>query len=168
MGADMKAYHSEAVKRLQAEYDQLKQKLDTMYDDKLSGLITAEMFQDKAAEFRRRMEELFSAIVEHESVDPTELDRSVEILELVRNARSMYLKRSGEEKRRLVRNLLSNCSWKNGTLQAEFRKPYDKLVDTNLIYEQKKAAGASPSSLLPIWYAVQDLNRFGDQEVNDN
>ena len=95
-----------------------------MYEDKLDGLITTEMYNEKSNQYRSRMDELFSVIDRHESVDPSELVKSVDLLELVRNARRMYLQRESKEKRRLVKNLLSNCSWKNGRLFAEFWQPY--------------------------------------------
>ncbi len=151
-------YHRKVIARLQKEYSKLQRQLDTMYDDKLEGLISAEMFEERARRVRLRMEEVFAAIIEHESVDPTDMDRSVDVLELVRNSRRMYLRRDSAEKRRLLRNLLSNCSWSDGQLTAAFRQPYDMIVDTNTLYKQEKAAGEPPDSLIEIWYPRRDSN----------
>ncbi len=145
-------YHKKAAAVLQAEYDKLQMKLDAMYEDKLEGVITPEMFKEKAHKCRQRMEELFSAIVKHKSADPSELERSIDLLELIRNARESYLKNDNIEKRRLLKNIVSNCSWRDGKLSAEFRQPFGMIIDTNKVYEAQKAAGVSSNSLFELWY----------------
>lgn len=145
-------YHEKAVSILQADYNKLQNKLDSMYEDKLEGVITPEMFKEKAHICRQRMDELFSAIVKHESVDPAELERSIDLLELIRNAREAYIKEDNTEKRRLLKNIVSNCSWKDGLLSAEFKQPFNMIVDTNNLYEAGKADGMPSNSLFELWY----------------
>ncbi|MCD4776445.1 MAG: recombinase family protein [Candidatus Aegiribacteria sp.] len=158
MSKKKRSYRKKAISILQAEYDKLQVKLDTMYEDKLEGIITPQMFNEKSQICRNQMEDIFSAIVKHESEDPAEFERSVDLLELIRNARTTYSKRDSSEKRRLLNNLLSNCLWKGGNLSVEFRHPYDMIVDTNRVYEAKKAEGNDSNSLFELWYARQDSN----------
>jgi site-specific DNA recombinase len=49
---DTKLYREEAIKRLQAEYDHLQNRLNAMYLDKLDGRIKADFFDLRACEWR--------------------------------------------------------------------------------------------------------------------
>jgi len=59
-------------------------------------------------------------------------------------------KRSSE-KRKLLNFVCSNSIWKDQTLTATFRQPFDLLAITNTTWQRKKAAGATSSDLRPIW-----------------
>jgi site-specific DNA recombinase len=49
---DAKQYHEEAIKRLQAEYYHLQNRLNSMYLDKLDGHIESDFFDLRASEWR--------------------------------------------------------------------------------------------------------------------
>src|SRR5215213_2760220 len=68
----------------------------------------------------------------------------IRLLELSKKA---YFKR----KRKLLNFVCSNSIWKDHTLTATFRQPFDLLVITNTTWQRKKAAGADSSDLRPIW-----------------
>ncbi len=158
LGKDKNEQQKRVLDRLRDESDSIMKKLDSMYDDKLGGVISLEMFQDRAKKYRRRLDEITAEIEEHEGTDVSDFEETIELMELVRNAHSMYLRRSGSEKRRLVQNVLSNCSWKGGVLFAEFRQPYSIIADTNSTYRRRKVAGEPRESLFQMWYARQDSN----------
>ena len=106
------------------------------------------------------MEDLRSSISAFESLDDESLHDGIETMELVRNAHRMYLQQSSSEKRNLLKNLLSNSSWKDGKLSVEFRQPYDMIANTKKLHDMKKAAGELPGGLYPIWRAVLDAFRL--------
>ena len=70
----------------------------------------------------------------------------------------MYQKRSGSEKRRLLKNLHSNCYWNNCQLSAQYRQPFEMLADTNAFWKEIKAAGAENLSVSELWYPRRDSN----------
>ena len=47
---DEKRFHGEALAPLTAEYEQLQNRLDTMYVDKLDGKVSESFFERKAGE----------------------------------------------------------------------------------------------------------------------
>ena len=67
---------------------------------------------------------------QHQSADQAYLDEGMRILELARNARRLFEQREAREKRRLLDFVVSNCSWKGGELNADFRQPFDLIVET--------------------------------------
>ena len=158
LSKDDASQRAQVLDRLRKEYSSLQARLDEMYDDKLSGLITPEMFKARSTECRLQIDKLALAISENEADVSSISDRGTRIIELVNNAQSMYLRRSRSERRRFLEILLSNCSWKGGELFAEFRQPYDIIADTNRVCLEKKAAGEPSSSLCLIWRSGRDSN----------
>ena len=51
--ADEKREHEEAIRRIQAEYDRLQDRIDAMYVDKLDGVVDAEFFERSNGVARR-------------------------------------------------------------------------------------------------------------------
>ena len=126
--ADDQASHEDALTRLGIEHDRIERRIEEMYLDKLDGRVEAAFFDRKAAAWRREAERLRAAIDQHRSAARTYCHEGVRLLELARRAPELFEKQEPHEKRRLLNFLLSNCSWKDGTLHAEFRQPFDMLA----------------------------------------
>ena len=151
-------YRRKRVAELKIRLSFCRRKITEIYNDKLDGLITAEMFRNQTDKYNLEIADLQTSIPAFESLEDDAFVQGIEVMELVRNARRMYSQQSSSEKRALVRNLLSNSSWKDGKLSSEFRQPYDMIVDTKKLHDMKKAAGDSPGGLYPIWRSGRDSN----------
>jgi hypothetical protein len=126
---DERRAHDEAVARWQAEYARLQNRLDTMYVDKLDGRIDASAFDRLAAKWRDEQAECLRLIRQHQTANESYMAEGVRLLELARNARNLFECQKATEKRRLLDFLVSNCTWGNGRLTAEFRQPFDLLAN---------------------------------------
>ena len=120
--------HEQAIRRLERESGRLQRRLDEMYDDKLDGRISADEYDRKSAALCHERDDLTATITRHNDVSRTYVDEGVKLLNLARRAAELFERQSPGEKRRLLNFLLSNCSWKDGTLHAEFRQPFDMLA----------------------------------------
>jgi DNA invertase Pin-like site-specific DNA recombinase len=149
---DKRRFHREALNRLREEEKKLQSRLDLIYEDKLNGTINADLFQRKADECMKKLDQVASAIEHHSEISTEDIDKSIDLLELARSARELYMERSGAERRRLLKILLSNCTWGNGKLVAEFNQPFDMLAATNTLWKEKKASGGEDISISEIWY----------------
>lgn len=89
LGKDKNEQQKRILDRLRDESDNIMKKLDSMYDDKLGGVISLEMFQDRAKKYRRRLDEITAEIEEHGMTDVSSFDETIELMELVRKAHSM-------------------------------------------------------------------------------
>jgi hypothetical protein len=69
-------------------------------------------------------------IEEHQAADQSYLDQGIDLLELVSRAHELFEKQVAHEKQRLLKFVISNCTWKGGELQPKFRQPFDLLADT--------------------------------------
>ena len=76
---------------------------------------------------------------------------AAKVFELSQTLRQQWLTADYPEKRRLLDFVCSNSTWKDQTLTATFRQPFDLLAVTNTAWQRQKAAGGNSSDLRPIW-----------------
>jgi site-specific DNA recombinase len=85
---------------------------------------------------------MLQLIEDHQKADQSHMDEGVRILELARRAGDLFDKQVPSEMRRLLNCVLAASSWKNGALVAEFRQPFDMLIDAKAKVEEKVAIEA--------------------------
>ena len=129
-----------------------------MYVDKLDGRIDTAAFDRMAATWRSEQADCLRSIEEHQTANQSYLAEGVRLLELARNARHLSEKQEAREKRRLLDFLVSNSSWRDSRLTAEFCQPFDLLADTATAATQAKAADWSESAKTEIWLGGRDSN----------
>ena len=148
---DKKREHAEAVARLRAEYDRLERRIDRMYDDKLDGKITDEYFAKRSAEARTDQTRIQRDLEKHQHASEAYVEDGIRILELAKGAYEQFIQQSPGEKRRLLQYLVSNCTWKDGTLEVEYGQPFDTLAVAAERHREQKAAGTLSSDLSVNW-----------------
>ena len=149
--ADERREREEAIKRLRAEYDRLQARIDAMYIDKLDGRIGGDFFDKMAGQWRDEQTRCLRDIERHQEAEQSYMDEGVRILELVRDAQSLFERQPAREKRRLLNFVLSNCTWEDGEVVATFRQPFDLLAETNAAVARSKAGNGGNSSKNEIW-----------------
>ena len=94
------------------------------------------------------------------------MDEGLRILELARNARSLFERQEPRQKRRLLNFGLSNCTWEDGEIVATFREPFDLLAETSA-NAARSAVAKNPydKTKNEIWLPGPDSNQR-DQPVN--
>ena len=100
--------------------------------DKLDGKISEEFWERKAVEWKAEEEQIQYAMRGLEQVKPERILDGIKILELANKAYFLYVKQTLEEKAKLLRMVLSNCSVDAVSLYPTYRKPFD------LIFERAK------------------------------
>ena len=110
------------------------------------------------AAFRAEQAECLRSIEQHQGANQSYMAEGVRLLELARNARRLFEKQEAREKRRLLDCLVSNCSWRDSRLTAEFRQPFDLLTDTAMVAAAAGAADESDSAKSEIWLGGRDSN----------
>lgn len=154
--ADQKREHQAAIGRLKAEYDRLEKRINAMYVDKLDGHVDAAFFERMSREWRVEQGRCLSEIGRHEGAEQSYFEQAVWLLELAQNARRLFEKQEPREKRRLLQ--VSNCTWREGLLAAELRKPFDFLTKTAFTAALVPAQDEPKAAKSEIWWARQDSN----------
>ena len=149
--ADEKRFRDEAIALLQAEHSKIQNSLDKLYEDRLDGFIEPAFFERKTHEWRQTQRRLADQIAEHEDANHDYFKDGVRLLELSKKAYFLFKKQNQSEKRKLLDFVCSNSIWKDRTLTATFRQPFDILAVTNTVWQNEKAARANSSDLRPIW-----------------
>jgi site-specific DNA recombinase len=136
---------------LQEEQTKIQNRLDRLYDDRLDGFIEPDFFERKSREWRQTQKRLADQITEYQEAAHDYVQDGIRLLELSKKAYFLYKQQDSSEKRKLLNFVCSNSVWKDHTLTATFRQPFDLLAITNTTWQRKKAAGADSSDLRPIW-----------------
>ena len=152
------AQQTQAVKRLDADLAEITTKLDTLYDDRLAHRITPEFFDRKAAVWMAEQTRVQRALTESRELSPVRAVDATKLFELAKQASQLYVSQSPAEKRKLLKTVLSNSSWKSGQLDVSFRQPFDLLAATHVEVERAKAANAPESVILEKWLGSRDSN----------
>jgi DNA invertase Pin-like site-specific DNA recombinase len=149
--ADQRREHDEAIKRLQAEHKRLGDRINAMYIDKLDGKIGGDFYDNFAGEWREEQHRLQREIDRHGAAEQSYMDEGVQILELASNAQKLFKSQEPRQKRRLLNFLLSNCSWEDGEVVANFRQPFNLLAETTQIAASQQATDTAFSAKTEIW-----------------
>ena len=70
------------------------------------------------------------------------------ILELAKNAHNLFVQQNSQDQARLLKTLVSNCTFDRGSLLATYRKPFDMLVEGNENGNWLGGRDSNPDNLL--------------------
>ena len=149
--ADQRKEHLEAIERLRAEHKRLGDRINTMYVDKLDGRVDTAFFDRMWAEWREEQNRCLREIEHHGAAEQSYMEEGVHILELARDAQSLFERQQPREKRRLLSFMLSNCTWEDGKVIATLRQPFDLLAKTNAIPAYEEAGKTADVAKREIW-----------------
>ena len=114
--------------RLQQLQLLVRAKLDRAYDDRLSGRISDELWNAKSAELEDELQRVRAEMARHEHASHDYEATGLQILELAQTAYSLYVTRNPHDQAKLVKTLLSNCTFDRGSLTPTYVKPFDLFV----------------------------------------
>jgi hypothetical protein len=103
----------------------IRAKLDRAYDDRLSGRIPDELWTKKSAELEEELRRVRDEMARHERASHDYEETGVQILELAQSAYSLYVTKNPRDQAKLLKKLLSNCTFDSGSLTPTYIKPFD-------------------------------------------
>ena len=125
---DKRRFHTEALRRLQNQYNLLQAKMEKAYEDKLDGAISDELWLKKSAQWEVEIERTRIQMERYEKANVSYYEEGLRILELCQKAHSLYVKQNPFEQRKLLDCVVSNCTIDAGTLSPTYRKPFDSIA----------------------------------------
>ena len=149
--ADERRERDQAIKRLQSEYERLQNRLNAAYVDKLDGVVEAAAFDKMSSQWREQQNRCLRDIERHQRADQRYIDEGVQILELAQSAQKLFERQPPREKRRLLNFLLSNCTWRDGEIEAKFRQPFDLLAETSAAAKSSGTENKGDFAETDIW-----------------
>ena len=121
--------------------------------DKLDGSVPEEFYRPMSAQWRDEVERCQRDLTRHQNASNDYMDEGVALLTLARKAHHLFESATGIEKRRLLNFVLSNCVWQYGELRAEYRQPFDLLMETINHPEPPQGGEDGQSSKIAKWQA---------------
>ncbi len=125
---DKKEYHDRIMDNLKREHKRLEIRIEKMYEDKLDGRITNEIYDKKFKEYEKKKEDLLIQMQKHDDASESYYIDACKVLELASRACEIFESSEPEEKRQLLRFLLQNCELRGKNLRFTVKKPYDLIL----------------------------------------
>jgi site-specific DNA recombinase len=145
------AARDQFIKRLQSRCDQIQDRIETMYMDKLAGRITQDFFDRKAAEWRHEQDGIRGRIQEIQRTAPAPVDDAIDMLRLTSRASELFLEQPPIEQRRLLQVVMEKADWKNGMLRTTLLEPFEILRHSNRESCRKENKNAGSGRDLEVW-----------------
>jgi site-specific DNA recombinase len=83
------------------------------------------MFERLSGEWRSEQGAIFRNLLNHQQANHAYFEAGADLLELASRAQDLFAQQPAAEKRKLLNYVVSNCSWKDGTMTPTFRQPFD-------------------------------------------
>ncbi|MGD1096109.1 MAG: recombinase family protein [Bryobacteraceae bacterium] len=145
------AARAQAIRKLQARYDQIQARIETMYMDKLDGRITQEFFDKQSATWRGEQNLLQGKIQDAQKATPAPIDQAIDMLRLTSRASELFLQQPAAEQRRLLQVVVEKAAWQNGALGTTLFEPFEILRHSNQESSRKEKENCGSGRELEIW-----------------
>jgi site-specific DNA recombinase len=130
------------VAALQSQLKRIVTMDETLYDDKLSGEITKERYEDKHGQFVSQKAQIEEQLNTIDASLSERLEQRLVILELSQKAAVLYAKKTPEQKRLIISKLFEKLTLKGGVLSVKYSKFAEAIASNvqttkELMEEQK-------------------------------
>lgn len=132
-----RAAREREVKRLEEQHRRVESKLEAIYEDRLEGRISLEMYDRKAKEFRMQGLELLRRMNDIRAMDPAPVQGAIDLMGITSRAADLFLAQPPHEKQQFLRLVLKSAQWQHGRLQVQFENPFQALTRSNKLSQTK-------------------------------
>jgi site-specific DNA recombinase len=158
LGKSEADFHKAHMVNLRKEYDTIQDRLSKMYDDKLDGRITEEMYDTKLREYKQRESELLVDMRIHSEADEEFYLTANTVLNVAKRALEIFQSSEVPEKRQFLNFLLQNCQLQDKTLTFDLKKPFDLIAVSAKSASPVKSKNTSSSTDVSTWLRDRDSN----------
>ena len=134
--ADKVEFSEERITSLQAQQKRTKERLHKLYIDKIDGVIDNEFWLERKQQWNNELEELENLLKAFNTSDKKYYDEGIKILELLRNAYNAYSCQNNQEKRKMLKFLLSNSTISNKKVSYDYTLPFAYFVNFDSCQEK--------------------------------
>ncbi len=135
-------YHNKSLDELNRHYEQIQNRLNMLYDDKLDGKIDPNFYEQKFKQYTQEKETITASIEKQSKAQTKYFELGVNIFELSQKAKEIYQKAQIEQKRILLSLVFSNLRLNAGEISTNYTKPFEILANsviaTNRTFEPAK------------------------------
>lgn len=115
---------------ISVELTELKQKLETLYLDKVAGEVSQQFYAETRRKWEDRITELELEVAALDRAETVSVDHVMAALELASGASDRFKEADSVGKRGLLEFVCSNCSWEDGELVVELHNAFVLMLKT--------------------------------------
>lgn len=126
--ADKNRYRDEETASIRAKIETLQARMGQAYLDKLDGKIDESFWRNHTTRWQGEIDTHENRLTALSKADLPYYENGKRILELAQHASELYQRGTNEERRKLLKLVLSNCRLNGPTVEYQIRNPFDKFV----------------------------------------
>lgn len=111
-----------------SQYRAIQSKISKAYEDKLEGLIDADFWATQNSKWNEEQASIEAQMTTLRTANSVYVEKGVQLMELARQAHTLFKTMTTDEKREMLNLVLSNPQIENGTLRFHFKKPFSMFV----------------------------------------
>lgn len=150
-------YYSKSVEQTRRKYDSLKNKLNTIYDDRLDGRITPQRFDELASSIEREQQNLNDKLKGLTKDNKSFQVTASYLLDLAQRANELFKCSNYDLRQELLSYMLSNVELNDKSLSYILNDPFRKVI------EQNRNARREPKS--DLWQGKRGSGSNGAQSL---
>ena len=139
------------LKRLEEQHRRVQAKLEAIYEDRLEGRISKDLYDRKSQELRTQSLELLGRINEMRASAPAPVEDAINLMDLTSRSAELFPMQPAPEQQHFLKLLLKAATWQDGRLCTEFENPFESLRRSNQSSRTKHAANGSASGEMEDW-----------------
>lgn len=140
-------YIEQKTAEMKHRIDVLNRRLSKLYDDRLDGVISDEFYFEKHGEWQRELEDTLFAFNKTASSNRTLIDRANLIIELSKDAYSLYLSQTPKEKADLMKLLTIELLFDGSKLLITPHSAFSNLLNC-VKSHNLEMVGVEPTSIV--------------------
>lgn len=121
-------YRKALVEQFSKQIELLSKRIDAIYDDKITGAISSELWKRKSSAWQEEKDVLVIKLAEMQRSDEYHLHTAAAILELAKRAADMFVSQPADQKRRMITILVSNSSYRDGKIDVVLKPVFQELL----------------------------------------
>ena len=141
-------YELKSLEEISKNIAKIKVRLNKLYIDKLDETISEEFYFEKRNEWESELDELRSQFEYISKENDEYFERAKTILELCKNAYSVYIQNNMENKRLLLKLLTSNFLWNGESLVITIKNTVKPMFNSVIFQNGGRLGTRTPNPLL--------------------
>ena len=126
---DESDYFKRNTEVLQRELGKVKSGLEVMYEDRVQGRITSDIYDMKATEYIKRRDDLVLQIEEHNNADSNYYVEAKKVLDVTQRAYEIFESSEDAEKRQFLQYILQNSVLKGRKLEMTLQTTFQQILE---------------------------------------
>lgn len=129
IGQHENRFYQSNVKSLRTEHDKYEQRIKKMYEDRLDGRITDDLYDSFLKDYKEKQSAIMNEMQNHSDADEDFYLTANMVLSLAQRALPIFQSSEPTEKRQFLGFLLQNCVLHGKKLEFSLRSPFNLIAN---------------------------------------